>query len=165
MLPTIAVDDRLTLKSGARTIDIRYLGSGHTAADLVVYLPEDGILMSGDLVAWPVPLVGDPQSHIGAWSRTLDSIRALHPSIIVPGHGPVLRNDQYLATLSRMFASISEQATAMVKRGGSLDEALATVNLDRFRAEIAGDSAVRQLLFATYVARPAVSAAWREASR
>jgi len=162
VLPTIAVDDHLTLQSGKRTVEIRHLGAAHTAADLVVWLPGDGIIATGDIVVSPVPLVGDPQSHVGAWATTLQKIRSLRPSIIVPGHGPVLRDDAYLATLAGMFQSISAQTAAVVKRNGSLDDARKTVNLDEYRAKIAGDSAVRQILFANYVAGPGIGAAFRE---
>ena len=163
VLPTVAVTDRLRLQRGHRTIDILHLGNGHTAADLVVHLPQERIVITGDLVVWPVPLVGDPQSRVSEWSATLDAIRALKPAAIVPGHGPVMRDDRYLATLSGMFASISRQAREAVARGESLEAARKSVNLVDFHAQLAGESRVRQLLFTSYVARPAVSAAWREA--
>jgi glyoxylase-like metal-dependent hydrolase (beta-lactamase superfamily II) len=164
VLPTITVADRLTLHRGGRVIDIRHLGNGHTAADLVVHLPQEGILITGDLVVWPVPLVGNPQSHIGEWATTLDQLCALHPSIIVPGHGPVLRDDAYLKTLSAMFAFISSQTTAAVARGETLEQARKSVNLVEFRQQLAGDSPVRKLLFGNYVAFPAVAAAFGEAT-
>jgi cyclase len=163
ILPTIAVDDRLTLKRGRHTIDIRHLGKGHTAADLVVHLPADGILITGDLVVWPVPLVGDPQSHIGAWSETLKAALALKPQVIVPGHGPVLKETGYLQTLSRMFGAINDQVTALVGRGETLESVRKTVNVDEYRKQLVGASAMRGLLFASYVLRPSVGAAYRQA--
>lgn len=163
VLPTVTVKGRLTLHRSSRVIDILHPGSGHTAADLVVHLPQEGILITGDLVVWPVPLVGNPQSHIGEWAETLDKLRALHPSIIVPGHGPVLRDDAYLKTLSGMFVSISQQTAAAVARGETLEQARKSVNLTEFRQQLAGDSPVRKLLFGNYVAFPAVAAAYEEA--
>jgi len=164
ILPTITLEDRLTLYRGSRVIDIRHLGSGHTAGDIVVHLPKEGIMITGDLVVWPVPLVGNPQSHPGEWASTLDKLRALHPSVIVPGHGPVLRDDSYLKTLAEMFASIAQQTQAAVARGETLEQARKSVNLGDFRKQIAGDSPVRKALFAMYVAGPAVGAAYGEAS-
>src|SRR6185436_3213592 len=89
VLPTITLEDRFTLHRGNRIIDVRYLGRGHTSADLVVHLPKEGIVIAGDLVIWPVPYVGNPQSHPGEWSATLEKLMALNPTTIVPGHGPV----------------------------------------------------------------------------
>jgi glyoxylase-like metal-dependent hydrolase (beta-lactamase superfamily II) len=164
VLPTITVTDRLTLYRGNRVIDILHLGSGHTAADLVVHLPQEGIVITGDLVVYPVPLVGDPQSHIGDWAKTLEKVRALHPAIIVPGHGPVLRDDSFLKTLSEMFTSIQQQTEAAIARGETLEQTRKSVKLDEFRQRLAGDSLVRKVLFNTYVAYPAVAAAFHELS-
>ena len=164
VLPTVTVDDRLTLPGKGPVVEIRHLGKGHTAADLIVFLPAERIIVTGDLVVWPIPLVGDPQSHIGAWSDTLTAIRSLRPAVIVPGHGPVLRDTEYLSTLATMFGFIRQQAAAAVARGESLQQARKTIDLSEFRDKLAGQSPVRQLLFSNYVAQPAVAAAFREAS-
>lgn len=163
-LPTIAVEERLTLHRGQRVIDIRHLGSGHTAGDLIVHLPKENIVITGDLVVWPVPLVGGDQSHIGSWSTTLEKIRALQPAIIVPGHGPLLRDDVYLKQLAALFASIQQQTAAAAARGETLEQARKSVNLDEFRRQFVGESPVRKLLFSQYVAGPGVAAAYREAT-
>jgi glyoxylase-like metal-dependent hydrolase (beta-lactamase superfamily II) len=46
--PTITLEERLTLYRGSRRIDIRHLGKGHTSGDIVVHLPKEGILITGD---------------------------------------------------------------------------------------------------------------------
>jgi glyoxylase-like metal-dependent hydrolase (beta-lactamase superfamily II) len=165
ILPTITVADRLTIYRGARQIQIQHLGAGHTAADLVVHLPIEGILITGDLVVWPVPLVGDPQSHIGAWAVTLEKLCGLKATKIVPGHGPVLHDMSYLKTLAAMFTSISVQTAAAISRGETPEQARKSVKLDEFRKQLAGDSPVRRVLFSNYVAYPAVGVAFREASK
>lgn len=163
ILPTITVDDRLTLYRGKRVIDIRHLGNGHTSADLVVHLPNEGIVITGDLVVYPIPLVGNPQSHIADWSGTLDKVIALHAKTIVPGHGPVLHDDSYLKTLSEMFASITRQVKEAVARGDTLEQVRKSVNLSDFKQRLAGESVVKNLLFNNYVAGPSVGAAYVEA--
>ena len=162
--PTRVVDDRLTLKRGRRTIDILHLGAGHTAADLVVHLPDEHVLVTGDLVVWPVPLVGADQSHVREWSATLEKLRALHATTIVPGHGPVMHDDGYVAGMERLFASIRQQVDAAVAAGKTLDETRKLVDLDGFKRAFAGESPVRRVLFGQYVAGPAVASAFREAS-
>src|SRR5919205_648595 len=62
VLPTLTLEDKLTLHRGKRTIEFLSLGRGHTGGDIVVHLPEEKILITGDLVIWPVPYVGNPQS-------------------------------------------------------------------------------------------------------
>jgi cyclase len=164
VLPTVTVEDRLTLYRGDRTIDIRYFGRGHTSGDIVVHLPKENILIAGDLVIWPVPYVGGPQSHPGDWSATLEKLSALHASAIIPGHGPVLKDDAYLKQMSKLFASIKQQVEAAVARGENLEQTRKSVNLDEFRTLFAGDSRMRRLIFANYVRGPAVEAAFLDAT-
>lgn len=164
VLPTITVEDRMTLYRGTRVVDIRYMGRGHTSGDLVIHLPNEGILITGDLVVWPIPLVGSDQSHVGDWSATLEKLVALHPTVVVPGHGPVMRDDSYLKLMASLFASVKQQTEAAVARGATLDEARKAVNLDEFRRQFAGDSKLRSSVFDNYVVRPAVESAWRDAT-
>jgi cyclase len=161
VLPTITVDDPLVLRRGGRTVEILHPGAGHTRADLVVHLPAERIAITGDLVVWPVPLVGST-SFPGAYAATLRRVLALRPAVIVPGHGPVLRDDTYVRTLADLLTSIRTQTAAAVARGETLEQARRSVNLDPFRTTIAGDSQLRRFIFYAYVALPGVEAAYRE---
>ncbi len=164
VLPTITLEDRLTLYRGSRTIDILYPGRGHTSGDIVVHLPKEGVVITGDLVIWPVPYVGSPQSHPGDWSATLEKLIALHPSAIIPGHGPVLHDDSYLKLMSRLFASIKQQVEAAFARGETLEQVRKSVKLDEFQKLFAGESHMRNDVFRAYVVGPAVAAAFSDAS-
>jgi cyclase len=163
ILPTITVTGQLTLYHGGRTVEISYLGRGHTSGDLVVYLPQERIVAAGDLVIWPVPLIGSDQSHVGAWAASLTRLRALQPNIIVPGHGPLLRDDTYVQLMIRLLTSVQQQTAAAVARGETLEQARKSVNLEEFRRLFAGDSKVRNALFSTYVVGPAVASAYHDA--
>ncbi len=163
VLPTITVDDHVTLHLGSREVQVRSMGSGHTAGDLVVYLPKENIVATGDLVVWPVPLIGADQSYVGQWAETLGRIRALKPAIIVPGHGHVLRDDSYLELMARFLASAQRQTDEAVARGETLEQAQKSVDLEEFRQPFAGDSKVRSFLFDVYAVQPAIGAAFREA--
>lgn len=163
-LPTITFEDKLTLYRGGRVIDVVHLGNGHTSGDIIVHLPKEGIAITGDLVVWPVPLVGSEQSYVGDWSLTLEKLRALHPATIVPGHGPVMHDDSYIKMMSNLFASVKQQTDAAVSRGETLEQTQKSVKLDDFRKQFAGDSPVRKVLFDNYVTGPAIAAAFREAS-
>jgi glyoxylase-like metal-dependent hydrolase (beta-lactamase superfamily II) len=163
VLPTITVEDRLTLRRGGRSIEIRYLGRAHTAADLVVYLPKENIVVSGDLVVWPVPLIGST-SWPADYSATLGKMLALRPSVIVPGHGPIMRDDAYPRLMVRMLDSIRRQVESAVARGDTLEQARKNVDLAEFRKSFAGDSKFKAFIFANYVTGPAVAAAYQQAS-
>jgi cyclase len=164
VLPTITLEDHLTLYLGGRTIDIRYLGRGHSSGDLVVHLPKEGIVVAGDLVMWPVPYVGNPQSHPGDWSATLERLIALRPTVIIPGHGPVLRDDAYVKQMARLFASIKQQVEAGVSRGENLEQIRKSVSLSEFEKLFVGDSRMRQDIFGSYVLGAGVAAAFSDAT-
>ena len=164
VLPDIDVEDGLTLRRGERTIEIRHLGNGHTRADLVVWLPGERIVATGDLVVWPVPLVGSDQSQVRDWPATLDALIALDPTIFVPGHGPVLHNAGYPKEMRDLFASINTQVAAAVARGESLEATRKSVDLSAFRTQFAGESKVRQFAFGMYVVGPAVESSYRAAT-
>jgi glyoxylase-like metal-dependent hydrolase (beta-lactamase superfamily II) len=162
--PTRTVDDSLTLRLGARTLVLRHLGRAHTRGDVVVHVPDAGVVVAGDLVAWPVPLVGSTSFPLD-YGATLERLVALRPRRLVPGHGPVLDGDAYPRLLVRLLASVAEQTRAAVARGETLEQARRSVRLDAFRRELAGSSRVRALLFDTYVAGPAVARAYEAATQ
>jgi glyoxylase-like metal-dependent hydrolase (beta-lactamase superfamily II) len=160
--PTLTVEDRLVLHRGERTIEIRSLGKSHTAGDLVVWLPREGVVATGDMVVAPVPLIGADQSYIGDWASTLDRLIELHPKLVLPGHGPVLRDDAYLRQMRDFLRSVDRQARAAIARGETLDQAGKSVDVASFRETLAGDDPELRFLFAVYGVGPAVGAVYRE---
>jgi cyclase len=164
ILPTITVENRMTLHRGNRIIEISHPGHGHTGADLIVHLPKEEILITGDLVIAPIPLVGNPQSNIGAWTLALEKLIALQAKTIVPGHGQIMRDNSYIKLLASLFASIKQQTEAAVRRGETLEQTRKSVNLEEFRKQFVGESRVRKISFNMYVAGPAIAAAFREAT-
>ncbi len=164
VLPTVTLRERLTLHRGARVIDILHLGRGHTSGDIVVHLPGEGIIIAGDLVIHPVPYVGNPQSHPGDWGETLEKLLALKHTMIVPGHGPVLRDDSYVRLMSRLFVSMHSQVAAAAARGETLEQVRKSVNLDELRKAFVGDSRVRRDIFDSYVLGAGLAAAYADAT-
>lgn len=162
--PTVTVKDRLTISQGSRTIDVLHLGAGHTAADLVVHLPRERVVITGDLVVAPVPLVGST-SLPAAFAATLDRLLALEPAVIVPGHGPVMRDDAYIRREARLLKSLVSQVQAAAAAGATLPEVRKRVNLDASRQEYAGSSKLLGFVFDFYVAIPGVAAALREMTK
>lgn len=160
VLPDLPTATELILQRGARRIEIRRVGRGHTEADLVVWLPQERILASGDLVVWPVPLVGGDQSHVADWPGALDALIALKPALLVPGHGPVLRDTVYVTQLRDLFSGITRQVRDLRGRGLDLDAARKAIDLTEWHRRLAGDSPVRSALFRMYVAAPALVSAW-----
>ena len=166
LVPTRTVADSLVLGVGRRTVVVRFLGRGHTRGDLVVWLPRERILAAGDLVMNPVTFVGSTSFPID-FAMTVDSLRALAPRVVVPGHGALLAGDaatEHLLNLSYMLHSLATQARAAVARGETLEQAKRSIDLAPFERVIAGDSPVRRVLFSYYVTGSAIPRAWQQAT-
>jgi len=81
-------DEQTVLKMGGVEFHIRHVGPAHTPEDLVVFVPEVGVLFAGDLVfRGRIPFVG--QADSGQWITSLAQLMDFKPRIMVPGHGQV----------------------------------------------------------------------------
>lgn len=80
----------LLLGREKRRAEIYYLGPGHTQGDLVLVLPSDGVLFSGDLaVNGVLPFLRSADVDPKGWDRILTRLAALKIDRIVPGHGTI----------------------------------------------------------------------------
>ena len=77
--------DRMTLYRGGREIRIRYLGRGHTAGNVVVFLPREKVVMTGDFLT--AGLSNMSESFPDEWVKSLDNLKALDFDTVLPGHG------------------------------------------------------------------------------
>jgi glyoxylase-like metal-dependent hydrolase (beta-lactamase superfamily II) len=109
-------DKRLTLWLGKLRVEIMQLGRGHTKGDTVVWLPDDRVLFSGDLVEFgATPYTGD--AYLTDWPVTLDALEALNPAKLVPGRGAALQTpDDVKQGLEGTRAFVTAMFDA-VKRG------------------------------------------------
>src|SRR5581483_9174672 len=86
--PTTLVDDRLVLDLDGIAVHLVYVGPAHTAGDVIVHLPAERVVFTGDvLFRLCTPIGWD--GTFARWIAALDAIIALAPDVIVPGHGPV----------------------------------------------------------------------------
>lgn len=159
--PTMLVTDQLTLQRGEREIRVLYLGRGNTAGDLVVHLPRERIVATGDLLVHPVPFSFG--SFLGDWMGTLDRVRALDAAVIMPGHGALQRDTAYLESVRTLLDAMRRQMQAAVDRGLSLEEARAALDLDEFRRRFTGGDPIRTRQFTQFFVIPASERAYREA--
>lgn len=161
ILPTVLVDDHLELIQGKRRIEILFLGRAHTGGDIVVHLPDEKIVVTGDLIVHPVPLVGST-SYPLEYAATLEKLKALNAKTWIPSHGPVMRDDRFIRSMIALMKSIKLQTEAAAKRGETLEQMRKSVDLEEFRKIFAGDSQYKSFIFKNYVTLPAVGAAYKQ---
>ena len=160
ILPDVAVKDRFSIRDKGCAVDVLALGNAHTTGDLVVHLPEQSVAFVGDIVGWPVPLVGAEQSRVREWSGTLRRIRDLKAAVVIPGHGPAMRDNSHLDRIIALMSTITQRVDAEREKGDPLDKARSRIDLGDLRRQFAGNSEVNGALFDAYVAGPAVTNAW-----
>ncbi len=86
--PQLTFDSQFVVHGSRRTAVLMTFGEGQTASDIVLHLPEEGIVFAGDLiVVQGHPWMGD--GNPDHWLSVLSQLEALNPRTIVPGHGPV----------------------------------------------------------------------------
>jgi glyoxylase-like metal-dependent hydrolase (beta-lactamase superfamily II) len=94
--PTLTFKGEMTLWLGKLEVKIMQLGRGHTKGDTVLWLPQDKVMLSGDLVEYgATPYCGD--AYYQDWPATLDALAAFNPEKLVPGRGAALKTPQEVA--------------------------------------------------------------------
>jgi cyclase len=97
---------------------------GHSGTDIVVRVPEQNVMYTGDLLfsGW-YPVCFDEKATISGWRETLKKFAALDKdTLFVPGHGQIC-GQEGIATISEVFDDIAGQAEKMYKAGIPADEA------------------------------------------
>jgi len=139
-LPTVTFERRLVLHKsspqGEREIHLLFFGKAHTCGDVVVYLPKEKVVITGDLLTSGLPFPRD--SYPAAWVEALKALAELDFEYLIPGHGPVQQGKEHLQLVTAIFESLVTQVRAAVSRGLSLEETKKSVSLEAFRQRITG---------------------------
>ncbi len=161
VLPTRTFTDSLVLDLGRRRVVLRTPGRGHTRADVIVDVPDAGVIATGDLVIWPVPFVGTT-SFPREYGATLGALLARPHRILLPGHGPVLRDDVHVVRTRDMLAAITREVDSLRVAGLPIDSVRKRITLAPWRATFAGTDKLRNALFSTYVLSSAIPKAYND---
>jgi glyoxylase-like metal-dependent hydrolase (beta-lactamase superfamily II) len=115
----------LTLYQRARRIQILWLGRAHTDGDVVVYLPEDRVLASGDVLnsCWP----GMWDSYPYDWIETLDRVEKLDFDQVISGHGEVLHGKAQFELWKGYLRELMSKTEEAYAQGATLEEAKKTL--------------------------------------
>ena len=159
--PEATFDRSATVHLGRREVRIAFLGSGNTAGDAIVFVPDAKVVATGDLLVAPVPY--GYGCHPAEWIETLKKLMAIDAAAIVPGHGPVMRDWSYAERVIGLLEAVRARVGEAVRAGSTLEETQKRVDLDDFRKAFAGEDYGRGRAFRDFFARDAVVRAWQEA--
>jgi glyoxylase-like metal-dependent hydrolase (beta-lactamase superfamily II) len=123
--PTLTFPDQMSVWLGRREVRIMHIGRGHTAGDVVAYVPDANVVFSGDLVEYhSACYCGD--AHFTDWPATLDRLAEFSAAALVPGRGAALKTPQQVAdgiALTEDFlTTLYDAVTASVAKGRSLKD-------------------------------------------
>ncbi len=128
--PTLTFENEMSVFLGKREVKLLHLGAGHTAGDIVAWVPDAQVMFSGDLVEYhSACYCGD--AHLREWPLTLDAIREFEPQALVPGRGDALVGHgtvrEAIAMTRDFVNTLYGTAELSVARGRSLKETFAAV--------------------------------------
>ena len=135
--PTETFERELLLDDPKRPVRLMHVGRANTDGDLIAWLPEQKIVVAGDIVVAPTPY--GFFSYPADWIETIGRIKALGFRTLIPGHGEPQWDAGYLDTLAAAIADVQAQVGPLARAGMPLEEVRKKVDFTKAIARF-GDS-------------------------
>lgn len=146
-MPDETFSDEMVLELGGINIELRDIGPAHSPGDILVWLPQQKLVITGDIAFHQRLLPVFEHTDTAAWVETWDSFVALNADYIIPGHGEPTDLLQVTTYTVDYLRYMREQVGTLLDNGGSLIDAYeidqsAYAHLDTFN-ELARQNAGR----------------------
>ena len=147
-MPTITFEDEYIVEMGDMRIEARYLGPAHSPGDIVLWMPEQSMMISGDMAFHERMLPIFPDTRPADWIETWENVfEPMGATYVIPGHGHPTNMAQVRRYTRDYLVYLREQIGAHLDAGGSLADAYYVdqspyTNLDTFE-ELATKNAGR----------------------
>ena len=140
---------------GGLDFKLDYLGAAHSDGDLTMYVVQDGVLYSGDIIfEGRVPFVGDADTR--HWLETLNAFEAKGIKALVPGHGPAASDPQAAIGMTRAYlARLREVMGAAIENLDDFETAYDSADWSEFAGLPAFDQAHRINAYRVYLSMEA----------
>ena len=154
--PTRTMTGKLEIDLGGKTVELRHVARGNTKGDMILWLPAERILATGDIVVRPTPY--GFFSYPKSWAGVLRELKDFDARYIVPGHGDVMTDTTYIDLLAGTMELVASQVDALAKAGKSLDEVRAAMDWSSVEPRFTGGDSMLALLFNIWFRTPIVEA-------
>jgi glyoxylase-like metal-dependent hydrolase (beta-lactamase superfamily II) len=114
--------DKKLLNIGGTTIEIHHKGHAHTPGDSFVWLPEEKIVFSGDIVYFDRMLGIGPQSAHYSWITAFEAMAAFEPEVVVGGHGKPATLDKAKADSYNYLVFLRQAVQQFMDEGYGMEE-------------------------------------------
>jgi glyoxylase-like metal-dependent hydrolase (beta-lactamase superfamily II) len=129
--PNITLETKMTLfqvvAGGSREIQLHHFGRAHTGGDVMIYLPQDKIVFTGDMMLPGLAYMGD--GHVDEWPATLDGLLTLDFDTWLPGHGPVMRSKETIGHFQGYLRDLWSKTSQMHSDGVSFEHAAQQIDM------------------------------------
>jgi len=133
-VPDLTFSDRMTLTLGGKTVELIYVGLGHSDNSIVMLFPEERALFAVDIVTVDrVPYQDLKNNYVEQWIDGLKLVEAIDYDILLPGHG-VVGVPADVAAHRGYLEDLRGQVLTHMRAGKSVDEIKDLVNLDKYRS-------------------------------
>ena len=132
--PNVTLNTQMTLFRGKREIQIRYLGRGHTAGDVVVYLPNEKVVITGDFLTSGLSNMSD--SFPTEWADSLDALKKLDFDTVMPGHGEAFTDKAKIDYFQAYLRDVWTEVSRLKQEGLSAEEAAKRADLTKHKGNL-----------------------------
>ena len=134
--PNITLAEKMTLfqvvARGSREIQLLHFGRAHTGGDVVVYLPQERIAFTGDMMLPGLAYMGD--GHVDEWPAALEGLKNLNFDAWLHGHGPVMRDKSQISNFQEYLLDLWVKAEGMHSRSAGWEEAAERLDMTNHSA-------------------------------
>jgi glyoxylase-like metal-dependent hydrolase (beta-lactamase superfamily II) len=129
--PNVTLQTRMTLYRGDREIQIRFLGRAHTAGDVVVYLPRERVVITGDMLTSALSNMSD--AFVNEWPATLDELKKLDFDTVLPGHGDAFTDKAKIDYFQAYLRDVWTEVSRLKQQGVPAEEAAKRADLTKHK--------------------------------
>jgi glyoxylase-like metal-dependent hydrolase (beta-lactamase superfamily II) len=149
--PNLTYADSLTLYLGTRRIQVLHYDRAVTPGDTFLYLPDDKVLITGDLLINPITFALG--CYPTGWMNTLERLDRLDARVIIPGHGEPLHDKAILETHLALLRELSRLGKSAKEQGLTVAQARAFVkdSVQDLRRQLTHDDAALDEAFGIYI--------------
>lgn len=123
VMPDIVFEDSKVIELGGERIELLNLGPAHSPGDIVVWLPQKKLVISGDMAFHQRMLPLFEHTDTAAWIETWDAFEALGAEIVIPGHGEPTDMATVRKYTRDYLVYLREKVAEVIENGGALQEA------------------------------------------
>jgi glyoxylase-like metal-dependent hydrolase (beta-lactamase superfamily II) len=132
--PDVLFDSEVVVDLGGVSARLFWWGPAHTPGDEMIFIPEDSVLIPGDIVQNKlVPNMPTADASLRNWLVILNRLKGLTPRYVIPDHGPL--GDGSLIGQEYSFIQAVEKRALELKNGGTTVDEAADLVTKEFRSK------------------------------